>query len=192
MSHHKPVDPDRRFFLGAAVTVLLGSGLTAALATFMTSLRMTERTKANSGPVVVDLEHLTPGQQMTIVWQGKPIWIIRRTQAMLNGLKHDTDSLRDPESKVDQQPPYATNWYRSIHPEYLVLVGVCTHLGCTPLYQAKGFEPASCAFYCPCHGSCFDFAGRVFKRVPAPINLEVPPYRFISQHVIEVGSHHEA
>jgi ubiquinol-cytochrome c reductase iron-sulfur subunit len=140
--------------------------------------------------VQVDLSKLEPGQQVTVAWQGKPVWIIRRTKTMLEQLALDEALLRDPNSLVDQQPEYAKNRYRSINPEYLVLIGICTHLGCSPKYTPEVNElgphwPGG--FFCPCHGSTFDLAGRVFKGVPAPINLQVPPYKFISEHVIVIG-----
>ena len=138
----------------------------------------------------VDLSQLKPGQQMTVLWRGKPVWVIRRTAAMLADLSRPNPELRDPSSLVPQQPAYAANAYRSIKPEYLVLIGICTHLGCVPRYEPHENERDLAwlgGFYCPCHGSAFDLAGRVFKHVPAPINLEVPPYRYISEHMIEIG-----
>jgi ubiquinol-cytochrome c reductase iron-sulfur subunit len=125
---------------------------------------------------------------MTVLWRGKPVWIIRRAPHVLACLRKPNADLRDPASKVPQQPVYATNDYRSIKPEYLVLIGVCTHLGCSPVYQLD-VDPHRCddGFYCPCHGSRFDLSGRVFKHMPAPINLEVPPYRFIDDNTIEIG-----
>jgi ubiquinol-cytochrome c reductase iron-sulfur subunit len=148
------------------------------------------KTRDELGPVLVDVSHLKSGQQMTVLWRRKPVWIIHRTVEMLSRLSESNALLRYPESKVLQQPSYATNSYRSIKPEYLVLVGICTHLGCTPLYKPNQCDASTTVcgeFYCPCHGSRFDLAGRVFKQAPAPINLEVPPYRFIDEHLIEIG-----
>ncbi|KTD25532.1 ubiquinol--cytochrome c reductase, iron-sulfur subunit [Legionella maceachernii] len=144
--------------------------------------------------MTVDLSKLEPGQQVTVEWRGKPVWIIRRTKEMLAQINGHDAQLRDPESLVEQQPSYAKNQYRSINPEYLVLVGICTHLGCSPKYTPTKNELGSHwpgGFYCPCHGSTFDLAGRVFKGVPAPINLEVPPYQFISENVIVIGQDQE-
>lgn len=185
------VDEQRRRFLLASTGVLGGVGAMCALTPFVSSWMPSAKAQAEGAPVQVDLSKIEPGQQVTVPWRGKPVWIIRRTSDMLKQLENeDKDRLRDPESLVDQQPKYAKNKFRSINPEYLVLVGVCTHLGCSPKY--KPFEKElgpdwPGGFYCPCHGSLFDLAGRVFKGVPAPINLEVPPYRYISEHVIVIG-----
>ena len=127
---------------------------------------------------------------MVVAWQNKPIWIIHRTQLMLDTLSQIHSSLRDPNSLVKQQPDYVRNEYRSLNPEYFIVVGICTHLGCSPQYKPQAGElnakwPGG--FFCPCHGSTFDLAGRVMKGVPAPINLEVPPYRFINSHTILLG-----
>lgn len=184
------IDEARRRFLLASTGVLGGVGALCALAPFVLSWMPSAKAQAAGSPVQVDLSHLEPGQQVTVEWRGKPVWVIRRTKEMLQQLNTDRALLRDPDSIVTQQPPYAQNTFRSIKPEYLVLVGICTHLGCSPKY--KPFEKElgpdwPGGFYCPCHGSAFDLAGRVFKNVPAPINLEVPPYRFISEHVIIIG-----
>lgn len=184
------IDEQRRKFLLAATGIAGGVGLACALTPFISSWFPTHTTRAAGGPVQVDLSSLKPGQQLTVAWRGKPIWIIRRTQAMLGQLVNIEGQLRDPNSLVDQQPAYAKNRYRSINPEYLVLVGVCTHLGCSPQYKPVKKECGADwigGFFCPCHGSTFDLAGRVFKGKPAPINLEVPPYRFISEQVIMIG-----
>ena len=161
-----------------------------ALTPFVASWMPSAKAQAAGASVQVDLSKLAPGQQVTVAWRGKPVWIIRRTLDMLKHLDDDRALLRDPDSLVAQQPTYAENKYRAIKPEYLVLVGICTHLGCSPNYKPYEKElgpdwPGG--FYCPCHGSTFDLAGRVFKGVPAPINLEVPPYRYISEHVIVIG-----
>ncbi|SQG91595.1 ubiquinol-cytochrome c reductase, iron-sulfur subunit [Legionella pneumophila subsp. pascullei] len=139
----------------------------------------------------VDVSRMEPGEQAIIEWRGKPVWIIKRSKDMLNQLqKEDESQLRDPDSLVDQQPEYAQNKYRSINPEFLVLIGICTHLGCSPKYKPNLGElgpdwPGG--FFCPCHGSTFDLSGRVFKGVPAPINLEVPPHHFLDEHTIVIG-----
>lgn len=191
LSVEEPSDPSRRRFLLAGAGVLGGIGALCALTPLVTSWLPSAKAEADAAPVQVNLSHLEPGEQVTVAWRGKPVWIIRRTKDMLTRLDHDDPSvLRDPDSLVLQQPDYAKNKYRSIQADYLVLVGICTHLGCSPKY--KPFEKElgpdwPGGFYCPCHGSMFDLAGRVFKNVPAPINLEVPPYRFINDHTIIIG-----
>ncbi len=144
-------------------------------------------------PVVVDISKLELGQQITVNWRQKPVWVLRRTPQILATLNTLTDRLRDPESRVkSQQPAYARNKYRSIRPEYLVVIAICTHLGCVPSFRPE-VAPADLGaewmggYFCPCHGSRFDFAGRVFKGVPAPINLLVPSHRYLSDQLIEIG-----
>jgi ubiquinol-cytochrome c reductase iron-sulfur subunit len=146
-------------------------------------------------PVKIDISKLEPGAQLTVEWRGQPIWVIHRTDGMVDKLKQLDGLLRDPESLHDQQPKYAQNEYRSIKPEYLVLVGICTHLGCVPMYKpdAGSLDPSwPGGFFCPCHGSRFDLAGRVFKGVPAPLNLVVPPYYYEGDTVIVVGEDKKA
>ncbi len=185
----QPKDPERRRFLSAGMRVMGCVGLVCALFPFLSSLKPNRRILASSGPLDVDVSSLLPGQQMTVMWRGKPIWILRRTQEMLAQLQHTNPELRDPHSRVPQQPLFAQNDWRSRRPHYLVLVGVCTHLGCIPEYKPQDsmFLSDAGGFYCPCHGSKFDLAGRVYRNVPAPINLEVPTYRFISEHIIRLG-----
>ncbi|KTD33339.1 ubiquinol--cytochrome c reductase, iron-sulfur subunit [Legionella nautarum] len=188
------VDEQRRRFLLVTTGVLGGIGAACALTPFISSWLPSAKAQAEGAPVQVDLSRLEPGQQVTVEWQGKPVWIIRRTKKMLAQLVGHDAQLRDPQSLVEQQPAYAKNQYRSINPEYLVLIGICTHLGCAPKYRpaANEFGPHwPGGFYCPCHGSTFDLAGRVFKGVPAPINLEVPPYRFINSSTIVIGEEEE-
>lgn len=184
------IDQKRRQFLLTSAGVLGGIGALCALTPMVSSLMPSAAAVAAGAPVEVDLSKLEPGQQAIVEWRGKPVWIIRRTPAMLASLERDAARLRDPESRVDQQPEYAKNQYRSIRPEYLVLIGICTHLGCSPKYKPYEKElgpdwPGG--FFCPCHGSSFDLAGRVFKDVPAPINLAVPPYYFVSDTVMIIG-----
>ncbi len=190
MSNEPVENEQRRRFLIASACALGGVGALCTLTPFISSWMPSAAALEAGKPVQVDLSGLEPGQQMTVEWQGKPVWIIRRTPEMIAHLNAQIDLLRDPESRVDQQPAYARNAYRSIKPEYLVLVGVCTHLGCSPKYkpteQALGPDWPG-GFYCPCHGSRFDLSGRVFKSMPAPINLEVPPYRYLSDHLILIG-----
>lgn len=185
------VDNERRRFLVASTCVLGGVGAVCSMVPFISSWLPSTKTLAAGAPVEVDLSSMSPGEQLVVAWRGKPVWVIRRSKKMLDSLSREDESqLRDPLSLVDQQPEYARNQYRSIHPEYLVLIGVCTHLGCSPKYKPNLAELGpdwQGGFFCPCHGSTFDLAGRVFKGVPAPINLEVPPYRFINPHTIVIG-----
>jgi ubiquinol-cytochrome c reductase iron-sulfur subunit len=151
-----------------------------------------ERAKAAGAPVEVDVSRLEPGQRMIVEWRGKPVWVVRRTPEMLNALKADDERVADPKSARSTQPAYAKNEFRSIKPEYLVLVGICTHLGCSPVDKLHaGPEPFAAdwhgGFYCPCHGSLFDLAGRVYKNKPAPDNLTVPPYKFLTDTTLVIG-----
>lgn len=190
VSNEESIDEQRRRFLLTVAGVLGGIGISCALIPFASSLLPSAEAKAAAAPVQVDLSRIEPGQMVTVEWRGKPVWIIRRTQEMLAELNRHEAQLRDPHSVVEQQPDYAKNQYRSINPEYLILIGICTHLGCVPKYKPKGNELGSHwpgGFYCPCHGSTFDLSGRVFKGGPAPINLEVPPYQFISEQVVVIG-----
>jgi ubiquinol-cytochrome c reductase iron-sulfur subunit len=189
------IDTGRRRFLTAATSVIGGIGVAYAAVPFIASWLPSAKAQALGAPVKVDISKLEPGAQLSIEWRGQPVWVINRTQAMLDKLPQLDKLLRDPESKEDQQPSYATNEYRSIKPEYLVLVGLCTHLGCVPMYRPDvgSIEPTwPGGFFCPCHGSKFDLAGRVFKGVPAPLNLKVPPYRYDSDTVILVGENQKA
>lgn len=185
-------DKKRRQFLVGFTTLMAGIGAVFASIPFIASWLPSARARAAGAPVEVDLTGIEPGNLLTVEWRGKPVWIIHRTEKMISALDNDsiTVKLRDPKSLVEQQPVYAKNQYRSIKPEYLVLIGICTHLGCAPTYRPYINElgpdwPGG--FYCPCHGSTFDLAGRVFKGVPAPINLEVPPYYYANSHTIVIG-----
>lgn len=180
MSSKIDIDNQKRQFLTTVLRWMGGIGAAFALLPLVSSLKPDRRILAENGTMDVDLQALQPGQQMTLMWRGKPIWILRRTPEMLAQLQHPNPELRDPHSLVDQQPPFAKNVFRSLCPEYLVLVGVCTHLGCIP--ELKG-----ACYDCPCHGSKFDLAGRVYRHVPAPINLEVPVYKFIHPKMIRLG-----
>lgn len=184
------IDAHKRQFLVKSTSILGCIGAACALTPFVVSWLPSAKAEAAGAPVQVDISQLEPGQQATVEWRGRPVWIIRRTPEMLSHLSTNENELRDPESLVEQQPTYAKNKYRSINPEYLVLIGICTHLGCSPKYtpEVNALGPQwPGGFFCPCHGSTFDLAGRVFKGVPAPINLEVPPYKFINAHTIEIG-----
>lgn len=189
-SQGKPLDEDRRRFLLATTGVLGAVGIVCALTPFVSSWLPSAKAQAAGAPLQVDLSKMEPGEQVVVEWRGKPVWIIRRTKEMLQHLNDNETLLRDPKSLVVQQPEYAKNTYRSINPNYLILIGICTHLGCSPKYKPTLGDlgpnwPGG--FFCPCHGSTFDLSGRVFKGAPAPINLEVPPYHFINEHTIVIG-----
>ena len=191
MAEQQP-DKSRRSMLVAASTVAGGVATAAAGVPFVWSMWPSERAKAAGAPVEADISQLAPGERMTVEWQGKPVWIVRRTPEMLDTVKKSADKVADPESKKSKQPKNARNELRSIKPEYLVLVGICTHLGCSPVekFQAQAEAFASDwkgGFYCPCHGSLFDLAGRVYKNKPAPDNLDVPPHKFLSDGKILIG-----
>jgi ubiquinol-cytochrome c reductase iron-sulfur subunit len=151
------------------------------------------KARAAGAPIRADISKLESGQMIRVKWRGKPVWIVKRTDSMIETLPSLNDQLRDPESVEPQQPPYAQNELRSIKPEILVLIGICTHLGCSPTYRPDvgaadlGGDAWKGGFFCPCHGSRFDLAGRVYKGVPAPLNLEVPPHRYLSEDEILVG-----
>ena len=184
------INKGRRQFLVALTAGLGAIGALFAAIPFISSWFPSARAKAAGAPVKVDVSHLQPDELMIVEWRGKPVWIIRRSQEDLERLKAPQKNLRDPESTVAQQPEYARNVFRSLKPEYLILVGICTHLGCSPTFVPGVGELGpnwSGGFYCPCHGSKFDLAGRVYTGVPAPINLEVPPYKFLSDSVVLIG-----
>lgn len=187
-------DIERRKLLIAATGVAGGAGVAAASIPFVISMTPSERARAGGAPVDV-FARLRPGEQLTVEWRGKPVWILRRTEAMLDALEKPGHLARlaDPDSKVrSQQPVYARNAFRSLKPEYLVLVSVCTHLGCVPTFR-PGVAPPDLGpdwpggYFCPCHGSRFDFAGRVYRNVPAPTNLVVPPHRFLNATTVRIG-----
>lgn len=180
----------RRLLIGATAAVgAVGVGFVAV--PFVKSWTPSAKAKAAGAPVTADISQLEAGQKVVIEWRGKPVWVVRRTPEMLASLKKVEGQLLDPASEdVAQQPEYAKNEFRSIKPEYLVLTGICTHLGCSPLFEPdKGKLEASWegGFYCPCHGSKFDLAGRVYKGVPAPKNLEVPPHTYDADTIITIG-----
>jgi ubiquinol-cytochrome c reductase iron-sulfur subunit len=185
------VDRNRRHFLTVATAVAGGAGIAAAAIPFISSLQPSARAQALGAPVEVTVANLEPGEMIRAIWRGRLIYIVRRSQAMIGRLDEVTEMLRDPNSEVaEQQPEFAINTWRSLRPEYLVVEGSCTHLGCAPLpeFQVVPAENWYGGFFCPCHGSRFDLAGRVYKGVPAPTNLRVPPYRFIQDDVIMIGS----
>ena len=183
------LNKERRRFLTGVTTSLGVAGSAVAIVPFVSSMSPSAGARAAGAPIQVDISHLEPGKLLKVEWRGKPVWVVRRTPEMLDTL-NQTEQLADPDSEQEQQPRYAQNSYRSIDAEVLVLVGICTHLGCSPLDQ---LDPGGLdaqwpgGFFCPCHGSKFDLAGRVYKNVPAPTNLEVPPHRFLSDSTIEIG-----
>ena len=182
----------RRRFLTAATSVVGAVGVGFALVPFVSSMQPSAKARAAGAPVRADISKLEPGQMIRVKWRGKPVWLVSRTEEMLGSLSTLTPKLRDPDSVEPQQPEYAQNEYRSIRPELLVTVGICTHLGCSPTYRPDvaavdlGDDWLG-GFFCPCHGSRFDLAGRVYSGVPAPLNLEIPPYRFLSDNELVIG-----
>ncbi len=184
------IDRNRRHFLTVATVVTGAAGVGLASIPFLASLRPSARAQALGAPVEVPLSPIQPGELVRVLWRGKLIFVLRRTEAMLERLDDHAGELRDPESTVaEQQPDYAANEYRSVRPEYLVVEGSCTHLGCAPLedFEVRPGENWGGGFFCPCHGSKFDLAGRVYKGVPAPSNLRIPPYRFVRDDLILIG-----
>ena len=188
-------DLGRRKLLAAATGIVGGAGIGAGSLPFVASMKPSERARAGGAPVTVDFARLGPGELLTGEWRGKPVWILHRTAAMLRALESPAHRLKlaDPDSRVtNQQPPYARNAFRSLKPEYLVVVPVCTHLGCVPTFRPD-VAPAdlgsewSGGYFCPCHGSKFDFAGRVYRNVPAPTNLVIPPHKYVTDTRVLIG-----
>jgi len=191
MNEQEKVDKTRRNLV-VATSVVGGAASVGAAVPFVASMWPSERARAAGAPVEVDVSRIPPGELAVIEWRGKPVWVLRRTKEMLESLKALEPRLSDPQSKASEQPKYAENEYRSRAPEVLVLVGVCTHLGCSPQEKPADAKAEMGAdwlggFYCPCHGSKFDFAGRVFKGSPAPLNLVVPPYELVSDTKLVIG-----
>jgi ubiquinol-cytochrome c reductase iron-sulfur subunit len=186
------INLSKRRFLTATTTVVGAVGSGFLMVPFISSMQPSAKARAAGAPVRADISKLEPGQMIRIEWRGKPVWIVKRTQENLDTLKKMGPLLADVMSEISDQPEYAQNPERSIKPEILVLVGICTHLGCSPTYRPD-VAPADLGadwqggFFCPCHGSKFDIAGRVFKGMPAPTNLPVPPYRFLSAAEIIIG-----
>ena len=182
----------RRRFLTAATSVVGAVGMGFVLVPFISSMQPSATARAAGAPVRADISKLESGQMIRVKWRGKPVWLVRRTEKMLEVLPTLDTTLRDPESLESIQPPYAQNEYRSIKPELLVTVGICTHLGCSPTYRPDvGAADLGAdwegGFFCPCHGSKFDLAGRVYKGVPAPTNLVIPPHSFLSETELLIG-----
>ncbi len=184
------LDRNRRHFLLIATTVTGVAGMGLAAIPFLSSLKPSARAQALGAPVEVPLGSLAPGEMIRVLWRGRLVFVLRRTEEMLARLSNNIDQLRDPNSEeAGQQPAYAANDTRSVRPEYLVVEGSCTHLGCAPLedFEVRPAESWGGGFFCPCHGSKFDLAGRVYKGVPAPTNLRVPPHRFVRDDLILIG-----
>ncbi|HEY4137526.1 MAG TPA: ubiquinol-cytochrome c reductase iron-sulfur subunit [Casimicrobiaceae bacterium] len=186
------VDPDKRRFLVAATSIVGGVGVVATAIPFVMSMLPSERAKAAGAPVEIDVSKIEMGQKIDIEWRGKPVWLLKRTPEMLANLPKLDPRLLDPKSEDSQQPKDCKNENRSIKPELWVAVGICTHLGCSPTFRPE-IAPADLGpdwlggFFCPCHQSKFDLAGRVYKGVPAPLNLVVPPYKFVSDSLVLIG-----
>ena len=185
------VDRNRRHFLTVATLVTGGAGLIAATIPFVSSMKPSARAQALGAPVEVSIGMLEPGEMIRVMWRGRLVFILRRTEEMLSRLASVTEYLDDPDSEViEQQPEFAVNEHRSLKPEFLVVEGSCTHLGCAPLaeFEVGPADDWHGGFFCPCHGSRFDLSGRVYKGVPAPTNLRVPPYRFLREDLIMIGA----
>jgi ubiquinol-cytochrome c reductase iron-sulfur subunit len=186
-------DPKRRRFLTAATSVVGGAGLVAVAWPFVSSMQPSAQARAAGAPVEISIAKVEPGMLIRQEWRGKPIWVVGRSEQMLKNLSKLDSQLRDPHSTVtSQQPAFAQNEYRSMKPEYLVLIGICTHLGCSPTFRPEIAPPDLGpkwlgGFFCPCHGSRYDLAGRVYNNMPAPLNLEVPPYKYLNNTRILVG-----
>ena len=181
-------DNDRRRFLTAATVVVGAVGTGFVAVPFIKSWNPSARARSAGAPIKADISKLEMGQQIIFKWQGKPVWVVRRDQKALATLSRVAENLRDADSEDSIQPDYARNEHRSIKPEYLVIVGICTHLGCSPTYRPNMIEADFLGgFFCPCHGSKFDFSGRVYTGVPAPTNLTVPPHYYIDDGLILIG-----
>lgn len=184
------IDQKRRCFLRRATTAVGGIGLAAASVPFFQYWMPSADTEAAAAPMKIDISNVKPREQFTVPWRGMPVWVIRRDQEMLDTLSKLDPTLRDPLSEQDQQPAYCKNINRSIKPEFFVAIGICTHLGCVPTYRpdTASVDPNWLGgFYCPCHGSKYDLAGRVYKDVPAPLNLKIPRHMYVSDTEILIG-----
>ncbi len=191
MSESQKIDRARRNLI-VATSVVGGAASVGAAVPFVVSMWPSERAKAAGAPVEVEIARMEPGELKIVEWRGKPVWVVRRTKEMLDSLKVVASRLTDPESSSSEQPDYAKNEHRARKSEFMVMEGVCTHLGCSPQMKSAEAKAEMGAdwtggFYCPCHGSKFDYAGRVFKGAPAPLNLPVPPYVFLSETTIRIG-----
>jgi ubiquinol-cytochrome c reductase iron-sulfur subunit len=187
-------EPSRRDFLYIASATVAAVGAAAVLVPLIDQMNPDASTLAAGGPVDVDVSKIAEGSQIVVRWRERPIWIYHRSKQALDMLQNQKDisRLSDPNSEQTQQPPYAQNWHRSIKPEYGVLVGICTHLGCIPLFFPNPSQTTPVTdwvggYFCPCHGSKYDAAGRVYSGVPAPYNLPVPPYHFVNDTTLRIG-----
>ncbi|MEY4717952.1 MAG: hypothetical protein RL563_570 [Pseudomonadota bacterium] len=191
------VDTSKRQFLTSALSVVGAVGAGYLAVPFLSQMQPSTKAMAAGAPVEVDLSKMEPGQLIRAAWRGKPVWVLNRTPEVITTLSTLDSKLADPLSNESQQPDYSKNALRSIKPEIFVAVGLCTHLGCSPTFRPE-IAPSDLGsdwkggFFCPCHGSWFDLAGRVFRGVPAPTNLEVPPYRYVSDTLIIIGEDNEA
>ena len=186
------VDSSKRRFLTLATGAVGGVAMAGLAGPFVASFFPSERAKAAGAPVEIDISKLEPGQMISAEWRGKPVWIVSRTKNMLEGLTRVEAKLSDPQSNSSEQPDYCKNRTRSIKPDILVAVGICTHLGCSPTFRPE-LSPADLGsdwqggFFCPCHGSKFDLAARVYAGVPAPTNMVIPPHKYINDKLLLVG-----
>ncbi len=189
--NNAPDNSGRRKLLTLTTGVVGAVGAAAVAVPFVKSWSPSEKAKAAGAPVAVDISKIQPGQLIRVEWRGKPVWVVSRSQKVLDELSTLDGKLRDPASEEAQQPEYTTNALRSLKPEVFVAVGLCTHLGCSPTYLPDSFseqvEGVESGFFCPCHGSKFDMAGRVFQNVPAPLNLVIPPHYYMSETEILIG-----
>ncbi len=186
------INRNRRHFLIVATAVTGAAGIGLASIPFLSSFKPSARAQALGAPVEVPIGTMEPGEMLRVLWRGKLVFILRRTEEMLRRLPENLDRLEDPTSAIiEQQPDYAANATRSVNPEFLVVIGSCTHLGCAPLedFEVRPSDNWNGGFFCPCHGSKFDLAGRVYKGVPAPSNLRIPPHRFVRDDLLLIGLH---
>lgn len=190
--NNQGVDKSKRQFLTSALTVVGAVGTGYLAVPFLAQMQPSVKAMAAGAPVEVDISKMEPGQLLRVAWRGKPVWILKRTPEVLATLKTLDNELRDPLSQESIQPEYSKNLYRSVKPEIFVAIGICTHLGCSPTFRPE-LAPADLGdkwkggFFCPCHGSWFDLAGRVYRGVPAPTNLEIPPYRYVTENQLIIG-----
>lgn len=197
VEENQPQVNTRRRFLTIATSVVGAVGVGGAAVPFIGSWQPSAKARAAGADVEIDISKVEPGQLIRVIWRSKPVWVVRRTPELLASLANHEDQLKDPDSEQEQQPSFAQNRYRSLKEEYLILVGICTHLGCSPQHLKDGAfeqyaEGVAEGFFCPCHGSKFDMAGRVFQSVPAGLNLVVPPYQFVDDNTVIIGSEAEA
>lgn len=190
--NNKGVDKSKRQFLTSALTVVGAVGTGYLAVPFLAQMQPSVKAMAAGAPVEVDISKMEDGQLIRVAWRGKPVWILKRTPDVLATLKTLENELRDPLSEESIQPDFSKNIYRSLKPEIFVAIGICTHLGCSPTFRPE-IAPADLGdkwkggFFCPCHGSWFDLAGRVYRGVPAPTNLEIPPYRYVTENQLIIG-----